>query len=362
MRRHLSFLSVIGLLLVILAGPCKSLHARSLVQGPLGRTYHVVEFEASNGLTFAPRLAVRSDESSRHSILVEAYDPSTDSTSTLLPPGVNIDGLDDRSPGLEVDPFDGSLYLIWTRKESDDSDILLARYDGEAWGEPIALTNDRADNRDPSFIQDATGRIHIVWWEATQEPTLRYASFYPQDPWLSGALTYSSVDVLARIGCESGLCTPSDSLGSRFPFLAYDSRTDQIYLAYESSVDGSISVIRFSATNALDNPTGGGQPIVPIKISLRLSKAEGMNSSLPTVFTYRDIVVVFWLDSESTVGYVFFNSSGNGAAIGDLEVPVGSTRELVQTLVTQQVMRLISGKQNRYPTQQTPALDMRPPR
>lgn len=355
MKRLLLAVGIFGIILFL---PRVAV-ARSLVQGPGGRSYQVLEFESSCGEGLSAYVQVRPDDARPHSILIESFDPVSGETRFLLPPGAGVSGVDDRSPGLEIDPFDGGMYLIWSRRSSSDSELLLSRFNGDTWGEPVALTQDPVDNRDPSFIQDGTGRFHIVWWEEVDRGVIRYANFYPQDPWLAGALSVSSVDVLAEIEVPSGGGTSNNSFESRFPFLAYDIRTDYLYLAYESPADSCITVLRFSASSSLDNPSGGGQPIVPIKINLLSTGEEGTVAALPTVFTYRETLVVFWREGAETVGFVTVDHVGRVTPIIRLSVPEAATRDQVQAIVIEEVAEMLQGKQGHYPNERAPSGSLR---
>lgn len=64
---------------------------------------------------------------------------------------------------------DGTLFLVWAGfRDGPDgglpqSDILLRRYDGSAWGPEVNLTDSQADDWEPAVAVDRSGRAWIAW-------------------------------------------------------------------------------------------------------------------------------------------------------------------------------------------------------
>ncbi len=64
---------------------------------------------------------------------------------------------------------DGELYLVWAGfRDSPDggppqSDILLRRFDGSAWGPEVPITDSPEDDWEPAVATDSAGRAWIAW-------------------------------------------------------------------------------------------------------------------------------------------------------------------------------------------------------
>ena len=86
---------------------------------------------------------------------------------------------DDISPAIELNPVDGKLYIIWSRKDGTDYDLYIASFDDGEWNLPQFLTTWSGHDLEPAFIFDSFGRIHILWWQNNPEETILYNKFKP---------------------------------------------------------------------------------------------------------------------------------------------------------------------------------------
>ena len=103
-----------------------------------------------------------------------AYSGGVFQPQQLVNVGGNIDGGADHNPAIAIDGL-GRLHVVWS-SESDiggtvgtDADIFYTRYDGSAWSAPELVnasgTSDSVDDLAPRVAVDASGVVHVAWYE-----------------------------------------------------------------------------------------------------------------------------------------------------------------------------------------------------
>jgi hypothetical protein len=111
-------------------------------------------------------------------LLVLALAQGCRKDGTSAPPVVVVGGtatppalLSTSSPTKDEDPSvlrarDGSLYIAWFSDRGGRSDIYISRsVDKATWSSPVRVTSNPFSNFYPNLLQDASGTLHVVWFE-----------------------------------------------------------------------------------------------------------------------------------------------------------------------------------------------------
>jgi len=70
-------------------------------------------------------------------------------------------------PALEIDALTDEPVVVWARLANGETDIHVSRYDGAHWSAPLAVTDDAAEDGEPSILIGST-LIHVIWQRAPE--------------------------------------------------------------------------------------------------------------------------------------------------------------------------------------------------
>ncbi len=88
------------------------------------------------------------------------------------------DLLPDIEPQIDIDPSTQQLFIIWSRFDGTDYEIVLAHFNDQKWCSPIPITMNSSDDRDPRIVVGSSGLIHTMWMEETSNiPYYYYKTF-----------------------------------------------------------------------------------------------------------------------------------------------------------------------------------------
>ena len=306
MKRIRHKLLLVGMMTALLI-PC-SLFAAKTVTDEAGFQY-TVENKTSFYVEFTESRQEGLKYFNDSAIYFRIIDPENNEIHSCYLPGTWDDGIDDSSPSIGINPSDGNIYVIWSRKDGIDFDLYMAGFDGERWTYPRFLTTWSGNDLDPTFIFDSAGRIHILWWQNNPEERIFYNNFKPHNPEEVDTFEYDSKEILTSLEGFSGLYEPQTPSSERFPILSYNELTDTIIFAITDPADGSIIFFSFRGIHEAD---GGGDTINPARILLPRGE-EGDDTSVPdsshinaitaAVLFFKDSSILIWVE-ESRVCYV----------------------------------------------------------
>jgi hypothetical protein len=118
---------------------------------------------------------------------------STSPTRNVLNEGGFDNG--DGPPSLVVLPSSGEPVAAWSRSTAAGFDIVVSRYTEGSWTEPVAISEQSADELDPVLVTNPeTGDVHVVYWVRDTVPRIEHRQA-PAD--LS---TWSAPRVLSQAG------------------------------------------------------------------------------------------------------------------------------------------------------------------
>lgn len=105
------------------------------------------------------------------------------STEDLLP---------DIEPQIDIDPSTQQPFIIWSRFDGTDYEIVLAHFNDSKWCSPIPITMNSNDDRDSRIVIGSSGLIHSMWKEETSgtpyyyymtlDPTQNLSAGIPSEP------------------------------------------------------------------------------------------------------------------------------------------------------------------------------------
>jgi len=86
--------------------------------------------------------------------------------------GLNPDGgrrtHPDGWPSLGWDPVGNTPEVTWARHDGNDYEIVVARWEDGHWTDPVALTDDGTDDREPEIAYAPDGTARITFWRGDQ--------------------------------------------------------------------------------------------------------------------------------------------------------------------------------------------------
>jgi len=100
-----------------------------------------------------------------------------------LNPDGDLNG--DGRPAFALSPSGARPYVVWSRWDGTDREIVLSFWDGLAWTSPRLVTDNLTDDERPRITFSPDGLRHVVW-EQVDGPELRV--WYRQPPDAAGAL------------------------------------------------------------------------------------------------------------------------------------------------------------------------------
>ena len=162
----------------------------------------------------------------RHEIFTSSYQSGAWSEPVMI----TDDNADNLNPSIDVDSK-GRKWAAWSAVEDGDVEIRYSVYEAGTWKEAMKFPSDLSSNTKPTIIVDDADIPWLAWSGNNGDLDDIYYSRFVDGEWTDGKRLHSANDVPDIL--------PSLDTGSNgFPTIIWDSYVDPSYVPFQSTWDG----------------------------------------------------------------------------------------------------------------------------
>ena len=140
--------------------------------------------------------------------------------------------LSGNNAGRFVTDASGIMHLVWYDSRDGDAEIYYRRLDGGVWGNEVTLTSNSARSEDPAIAAGPSGDLHLVWVDYSASSPEVYHKYFDGISWSAATAVSDGPTV-----CEE-------------PSVAVDS-LGVVHVVWRDYTDGSWSII-YSAFDGVE--------------------------------------------------------------------------------------------------------------
>lgn len=89
----------------------------------------------------------------------------------------------DGPAAFAIDPGTGLPEVAWAWFDGNDREIVLSRWDGQAWSAPEQVTDNAVDDLDPALAFTDAGALRLSWWRPGVPPQVWFTERPPGSFW-----------------------------------------------------------------------------------------------------------------------------------------------------------------------------------
>jgi hypothetical protein len=108
----------------------------------------------------------------------------------------------DGAPSVLFNTVTRTPIVAWARNSPTGFDVVLSRFTGGAWSQPLVLAGTSADELDPFLaLDETTGAVHLVYWVSDASPKIIHRQA-PADlsTWTAPQVVSGPAEIAARPG------------------------------------------------------------------------------------------------------------------------------------------------------------------